>query len=117
MFRARSLYKLLNPYFSINDDVSCMQSGYNYRSPKNSVQFRIYPNPTTGEFDLEYTIKNDCRVEVVDFCGRLIKSFKIYSTQNSIRESLSSFDNGIYYCRIVDNDSVLIGISKIVVSK
>jgi hypothetical protein len=61
---------------------------------KKEVFYRIYPNPTNGEFHIES--KDElAEVEVTDIFGRAIVSGADYSFD------LSEFSAGTYYVRIL----------------
>jgi len=67
----------------------------------NSVNYKIYPNPTNGEISIEG--KGIKEVEVVDISG---KSYKLNISNNGNNHDLSNLSKGIYLVRITSGNSV-----------
>ena len=98
-----------NIYLAVN------QSNFTIHSPlasndleTESTQFVIYPNPSNGEFYIDFPKKYDqITVKVYDMTGRQVAQSK--STQVSIKShkiNLNHLTNGIYIIKIqVDQDS------------
>lgn len=63
--------------------------------------FKIYPNPSSGIFNLEYS-ENETSVkavEIYDFQGKLMRIFKM---ENGVGQfNISELPNGVYYTRIL----------------
>jgi len=65
---------------------------------------RVYPNPSSGQFDLVLpTNMNNSRYELFDVTGSVIKSGVFYSDHENI--DLSTAKKGIYFLRI-KNDAI-----------
>lgn len=80
--------------------------------------FAIYPNPTNGIFNIEFSIKKDEIVNllILDISGRLIHQERLYEGQ------FHSFDNvslqqGVYFIRLNNGEGMTLANKKIVVSK
>ncbi len=118
VFRARALYKLIYPNFSVDDISTCLQSGYTYRST-NHLQgsSRFYPNPTTGEFNLVYTIQNDSKLQILDCLGRICKEYNLPSQATNFKGTLESLENGLYYYRMLDSKDELLTTGKVILNK
>ncbi len=71
---------------------------------KTDLTFNIYPNPSTGIFNLSFSneIKN-VKMEVSDVLGRKIISMKL-NNEKSI--DLSELKNGTYYVSFIANDKI-----------
>ncbi len=75
-------------------------SGYLAIEENNSIDFSVYPNPSTdlvtirGEF-------SDATGQVIDQSGRVLSSFNV---SNNTTVDVSSYENGVYFLRITDND-------------
>ncbi len=65
---------------------------------------RIYPNPTAGDFNVEFNTAVERTVEVVDVTGRVIVS-KV-SSEQVVDVNLNNLSNGIYYVKIQSDNSV-----------
>ncbi len=71
----------------------------------------IYPNPAISEFTIEYKesiIKNhDVTIEVYDMSGKLVKSEQriVNSGISYFKTNIEEFKNGIYFVRLLDDDS------------
>lgn len=118
VFKARAYYKLLHPDAYYDDSWTCIQSGVVYRNkPSVSIDYcTLFPNPTTGKFQLDYSISSDAILEIIDGTGRVVLNSKISSEKSNESIDLSSYQNGLYYCRII-NDNGVIFQKKVVVAK
>jgi hypothetical protein len=59
---------------------------------------RIYPNPTAGEFAIEFGNSNNKTVEVTDISGRVILSTSSASEQVNI--NINNLASGVYYVKV-----------------
>lgn len=67
----------------------------------NSVKYKIYPNPTSGEISIEG--EGIREIEVVDLSG---KSYKSNISNNGNSHDLSNLPKGIYLVKITSENSV-----------
>ena len=84
---------------------------------ENSSEISIYPNPSTGNFNLNISNVNTASVdvEITDVSGKVILS-NAYNTNNgSINESIniSNVDDGVYIVRVNGGQSI---VKRIVIS-
>jgi hypothetical protein len=87
----------------IDPDLISLKSFENYQHDnERSVEFRVFPNPTTGNIlvqyvgtDLEYATFN---IEIFDVFGKFLQSLELNETEVSI--SLDNYSQGIYFYRI-----------------
>ena len=68
--------------------------------------FELYPNPTSGSFNIQ---ANDAEgffsVEVTDLNGRIIQTFKNYISGNEIKSvDLKNSETGTYFVKIYNNN-------------
>jgi hypothetical protein len=68
--------------------------------------FELYPNPTTGSFNIQ---ANDAEgffsVEVTDLNGRIVRTFKNYITGNEIKSvDLKNSETGTYFVKVYNNN-------------
>jgi hypothetical protein len=80
---------------------------------------KVYPNPTKGSFFVEFSLNNDCylNISVVDNSGRTVK--ELFNGKASSGDNVFSFDKsnlsgGLYYL-IIKSNSGIIKSEKIVV--
>ena len=84
---------------------------------ENSSEISIYPNPSTGNFNLNISNVNTASVdvEITDVSGKVILS-NAYNTNNgSVNESIniSNVDDGVYIVRVNGGQSI---VKRIVIS-
>ena len=81
-------------------------SGYNENN-LNEGSFKIYPNPAKGYIKVELSpeLSGNTTVEVMNLLGEVIYSRNMQSG-NSLYINLLSYKPGIYFLRVLNNDSV-----------
>ena len=118
VYRARTLYKFINPFQHYNDELTCLQGGYNYKQrPNGDVSKNIFPNPTTGEFTIIYQACSNSKLQILDQIGRVLKVYELSTKQNTFNGNISSLENGIYHCMITDERGSLIENMQIILQK
>ena len=70
-----------------------------------SDKVSIYPNPTSGAFEMTGTevLGSNCKVEIYNYLGRSVYVSAIEKTDNNINLDLSSFPVGIYLIKLSNN--------------
>jgi HEAT repeat protein len=70
-----------------------------------SEKVSIYPNPTTGTFEISGTegLGSKCKVEIYDHLGRSIYIFANENTDSKINLDMSSCPAGIYLIKLSNN--------------
>ena len=70
-------------------------------------QIEVYPNPSTGVFNLNLNNIDAKNVEIYDITGKLIKKMENKSITQLTQIDLSNASNGIYFVKIsTENDTV-----------
>ena len=64
---------------------------------------RIFPNPSNGNFTIEYLGNQPCEYIVSDLCGKNIAQGKLSFGQNNL--NLQGFPNGMYIISILSDDT------------
>ncbi|MEI6488537.1 MAG: T9SS type A sorting domain-containing protein [Bacteroidota bacterium] len=71
----------------------------------------IYPNPTQGNFTLEFNIDESVEnpsISVFDMMGKIAKTMPIIIRgPNKLTLNCDDFSNGVYTCKLMDNTKVL----------
>lgn len=67
-----------------------------------SNSYRIFPNPTNGEFSVEFSNASNREYHITDLTGRLILNHS--SNEIKINFNLNGFADGIYYLTVSNND-------------
>lgn len=82
------------------------------------ISLAIYPNPTNGIFNVEFTVKKDELVDlfILDISGRLIHQERLYEGQFHLVDNVS-LQQGVYFIRLNNGDGMPLANKKIVVSK
>jgi len=83
--------------------------------PKPDIDLRIFPNPSHGIFNIQ--IMNDygraMNIEVYNIMGEEIRDEELHGNSSSI--DLSKQADGVYFCRLTDNDGKLLKSAKMIV--
>jgi len=108
MFDGTWYYQTSTPYVRLNFDPTV-----GIEENNNDVNIgKVYPNPTTGQTTIKYTLANasDLNVSVVDVTGKEVYSVN-QGTQvagsHEISFDAASFSNGVYYVTVSTEESVV----------
>lgn len=102
-------YLLLVVTTAVFDQVSVTGGGLPFIAPDNSVagiaapDFRVYPNPTAGEVNLDLSAYTGraVRLELYDVNGKAVKTEEIEAVgRAAFRLNLSGLNNGVYVIRV-----------------
>jgi len=69
--------------------------------------FKVFPNPTTGKFDISEieALGNKLKVNIIDSQGKIIYSSVYDNFGNKISLDLSSYPEGLYLIRLSNNEA------------
>jgi len=73
----------------------------------------VFPNPTSGEFTVEFGKVSDTKISVTDVTGKIIFS-EITSGSGQVKINCNLWDYGVYFI-LVENNGEIIGRNKLVV--
>lgn len=73
--------------------IACVSSGIN--GINNSIEARLYPNPTASQLMIE-TALNNFTVKVYDAYGKLLLNEMYHAENNSVQLNLADYHSGIY---------------------
>lgn len=65
---------------------------------RNSIEFKVYPNPTNGKITLEHTIVGEGLISIQDLSGRVI--YSEMTNQSILTLDISSLEKGIYFLTV-----------------
>ena len=110
VFKARSLYALVNPNIKYDDHLTCLQEGILYRKSQTNSEnnsFKIFPNPTNNSFTF-YFLNDDpnSELKIYDQFGRGIKSIKLGLHRFAIEVDVSQLNPGIYNIQLLQNNFI-----------
>lgn len=78
-------------------------------SVKVSQKLILFPNPTTGKFEISDidVFENDCKIEIFNHLGSLIYSTEIKKTNsNKFNFDLNAFPIGLYLVKLSNNQAI-----------
>lgn len=73
---------------------------------KEESPLHIYPNPTTGEFTIEWSgnAPKNAKVFITDPMGRRLKMLTVPDVSNSLTTSLEDMPSGLYFVKVQSAD-------------
>ena len=105
VYRARSLYALIDLEYEYNDTYSCLQNGWMLRQASTiKSNFTIFPNPANETITLKYNIDVPVKIQVLDPLGRLVLEKQLDEKFNEININVNNLNPGIYNYRIINLD-------------
>jgi hypothetical protein len=123
VYQARVKYKKIHPGVTFDDASACLAQGI-FRTANISQEekdalmlsnrgINIRPNPAQGNATISYLANGeiDCKMQITDLTGKLIKEFDLPCKQNSYSFSTETFAPGFYMVKVYDNGT-LVGKSK-----
>ena len=118
VFRARSLYKIIDPNIHYNDDLACQQSGRQLRlASKNQFPVGVFPNPASTEVTITYAINSDQLLQIVDGLGRICMEVLLNPKENRVTKNISQLTDGIYSLRLTGKDNIQKSMGRLTILK
>ncbi|MBL7771457.1 MAG: fibronectin type III domain-containing protein [Chitinophagaceae bacterium] len=98
--------------FSASTNFNTLASkGAAITSIESQVNFKVYPNPTQSELNLDIIIQHDTDVEIqlMDMSGRVVKQHlaNLFSGVNNITLDVQSLTNGVYTVKVLHDGELL----------
>ena len=76
--------------------------------PINAIDFVLYPNPSTGKFNLDLSAVNeDVLVSIIDIQGQIIETFKHSTGHHILKVNLSELSEGIYLVQLATQNELI----------
>ncbi len=111
VFRARSLYRLADPTYRFDNATLC-QPNAALRAPKatESLDFTLFPNPTSGLTVLEFntSIAGSVSVTLYSLQGQPILQQTAGEGVQHILLETAALPGGTYFCRVTGADGVTV---------
>ena len=74
----------------------------------NNISMTLYPNPTSGLFNINIEgLNSDAKIFVCDAQGRIVNSKSFKTNYNIISFDLSSYPKGVYFIKVITSKSIL----------
>jgi hypothetical protein len=78
--------------------------------PLSGESYRLYPNPSSGRFQLMASPGSSLpkRVELINTAGQLVADLSVSQSGEIVFESESSFSSGHFFIRFIDEASTIV---------
>ncbi|TVQ78562.1 MAG: T9SS C-terminal target domain-containing protein [Flavobacteriales bacterium] len=104
----------INPNFTL-DSLDCRPL-ISVRSFEGSADVRIYPNPASGQFNVEIAEAGNYALQLNDLSGRTIRSQVMNNGKSVV--SVDNLPEGMYILRVVDTQNgMMVKTAKVLVKK
>jgi hypothetical protein len=77
-------------------------------------EFSLRPNPTSGQFKVDFEQVRNGRIEVMDLTGRQVHEADVNGSRANM--DLSGQEEGVYFIRLIDQDGGTLGVKRLVLS-
>jgi hypothetical protein len=84
------------------------------KSVSEDIRFSVYPNPTVGNIQVAFNIKNLTSVNVLNVIGRKVAKYDV--SRNAVSPISLPTDNlptGVYLLQFVDANGKVVGVKRI----
>lgn len=103
----------------LNSRGTLNQLSFHYCSPlaieEQQLEYKLYPNPTTGEVNFEFSTKGEYTILIMDIVGKIVVEQS--SDAGMIQIDLTKFNSGTYLYQVLDQDGVIISTDKLLKTK
>jgi Secretion system C-terminal sorting domain len=114
VFRARSMMALIDPEVAFDDAVLCQPNFGGQNLPPVAIQTAgtagFYPNPANDWLTVDYNFPDaeSLTLTIYNANGMEVERVALNETIGSQAVSIQHLTNGLYFCKILDNDRTLI---------
>ena len=95
--------------FEGSDELTCefeITVSVNSISNVLNENIEIYPNPTTGILNFDFTDAQDRSIQILDLCGKVVREFN--SNSDQLKIDLSELAKGSYFVKIKTENNTTI---------
>jgi hypothetical protein len=94
------------------DEFGCIESNCDFlgfEETKFNLQFKIFPNPTTRSFQIQWSehIISDVFVTLIDAMGKVVYKTSINQNYGSPEIDISNLSNGVYFVQLSNKNQIL----------
>lgn len=89
----------------LNPNINCQVYNSVMNAGLENTEVKIYPNPTSGQLQIEYALSFEKSIEVLNMNGQLI--FAKESNQEISTLDMTSYPKGAYFLRITSEKGVI----------
>ncbi len=118
VYKARSLYYIIDPTIDYDDEETCLQSGFLFKNSRNlTAHSKLYPNPSKDVVNIVYNVESNSVLQIFDCYGRIIKYNSIDPLNYIYSFNVEYFENGFYSYRIIDGKGSMIDAGQFIIMK
>ena len=118
VYRARSLYYIIDPTMDYYDEQICLQGGYLFKTSRNLTKnSKLYPNPSNSIVNIVYNVESNSVLQIYDCYGRIINNYSIDPKNYIFSFETENFENGLFNYRIVDKKGIMIDTGQFIIMK
>jgi len=125
VFKARSLYALVNDTALYNDDGVCLEQGVMYRLSKTNsanegkvlnTPLTVFPNPTNGKFILKskFELPLKVQIRILNSLGQVLHNELVEIKGEYEVNALNAKAGGLYFVQVFDYSGRLIFLDKLI---
>jgi hypothetical protein len=112
VYKARALYRLINPLEEYDDYPLCHSLGLLKKRPSENsplLESVVFPNPCSTSATLAYSILEDTKtiLEIFDFSLKLIATEILNNDERQKQLDFSQYKQGLYIYNIIQNNHVI----------
>ncbi len=118
VYKARSLYYILDPEMDYDDEQTCLLGGYLFKNSRNlTAHSKLFPNPSKDIVNIVYHVESNSMLQILDCYGRIIKYNSIDPLNYIYSFNVENLENGFYSYRIVNSKGIMIDAGQFIIMK
>ncbi|MES2515385.1 MAG: T9SS type A sorting domain-containing protein [Bacteroidota bacterium] len=94
-------------YYYIDDITLIDQTTVRVNEIEKENSFEVYPNPNNGSMQINYSITKKAELAITDITGRIVNTYILEETQQSVAINEHELNSGIYFYSVKQNNIVL----------
>jgi hypothetical protein len=123
VFKARSLYIMINDTLGFKDEEICIGEGLSYKEGYNGsimdIISNVYPSPSSYSATLKYLLSdnNNATFTIYNIYGQIIQDYIISYQNSEFSFATKKLPNGIYFYKICSDSNKQTGNGKFIVNR